>query len=281
MKHRHFYAVRDSVIAAWPLRDTASIQKVNLARNWAYDPGEDAALATMDGALISFDAKHQIVLRFPRVLDNAAGDRYCSVQFEAKWGAEWVDNLGALKGHKCFRIDNHAKTGGSTEPRVHEIQMRYSLTGPDAVAVPTLRTYACINAPSLNQDPVRDRDESPVNIQPGGSVYCVTKQAPFMAAQHLAPGKPYLILPDKWYRITYVWDLVVGRVVLTIDDGTAPVTVVDYLSRRANGLNCADMFRLEYNSSQEGLMIGPHRLWARNVLVDDKPIPFRLCTCTW
>jgi hypothetical protein len=231
----------------------------------------------MSGANISYDSSEQIVLEFARALDSNVDD-YIAWQCEVKYGSTWTGDLGALLNHKAIRLDDAAKlyNGGAGDDRVHELQMRYSVTDSTAVAVPTLRTYECTNGPSTNADPLRDSDSNPINWQPGGSRYYLSSSSSVPASDHMQTGKPFIILPETWVRITYVWSKSTGLVTITMADASnQAVKVIEYLSSRNTGRTVADMLRLEFNSSQEAPpnMTTDHDIWCRNVLVDNEPIP--------
>lgn len=275
--HAHFDALRTTVLSAWALRSDAEIHANNPAKNWNYDTVHDAAVAVMQGDNISFATNEQVHLRFARPLDSMVDD-YIAWQCEFKYGAAWTGDMGALTTHKALRLDDTAKAynGGVGDERLHEIQMRYAVTGADVVAVPTLRTYACTNSPSANQDPLRASDATPFNWQPGGECFYDPKQGGFTAVDHMRIGKPFLILPDRWVRVTYLWERVSRMVTLTMADADhQAVTVVRCVSERSTGRTYADMLRLLFNSSQEAPpgMVAPHPIYVRNVLVDNWPIP--------
>lgn len=273
----HFESLQGGVISAWGLRNNIEIHANNISANWNYDATEDAAKATMSGANISFAAAEQIVLPFARALDSNSDD-YISWQAEFKYGSAWVGDLGALTTHKSFRLDDAAKlwNNGVGDDRLHELQMRYSATDNTAVAVPTLRSYGCTNSPSTNQDPLRDSDTNPINWQPGGSRYYLSSSSSVSATDHMQTDKPFVMLPDTWVRVTYVWSKATGLVTLTMADANnQSVKVIEYLSSRSTGRTVADTLRLEFNTSQTSPpdMTTDHDIWCRNVLVDNEPIP--------
>lgn len=276
--HAHFESLQGSVISAFPLRSDAGIHPYNVDENWNYDAVEDAAKATMSGANISFDTGEQIILPFARAIDSTVDD-YISWQVEVKYGSTWVGDLGALANHKAIRLDDDARlyNAGAGDYRMHELQMRYSVTDGTAVAIPTLRSYECTNSPSVNEDPLRDSDSNPINWQPGGSRYYLSSSSSIPATDHMGASKPFIILPDTWVRITYVWAKATGLATLTMADANnQAVKVIEYLSSRNTGRTVADMLRLEFNSSQEAPpnMTTDHDIWCRNVLVDNQPISF-------
>lgn len=276
--HAHFESLQGSVISAWGLRDQTEIDDNNVTNIWTYDAVEDAAKVVMSGALISLGPADQLILPFARAIDSDVDD-YISWQVEIKYGAAWVGDRGALNNHKAVRLDDAAKLFGAGvgDVRMHEIQMRYNVTDGTAVAVPTLRAYDCINSPEQNEDPLRDQGTNPINWQPGGSRYYLSSSSNIPATDHMQSGKPFMILPDTWVRITYVWSKATGLVTLTMADANnQAVKVIEYLSARNTGRTVADTLRLEFNSSQSAPpeMTTDHDIWCRNVLVDDQPIPF-------
>lgn len=274
----HFDSLSGGVISSWGLRDNTQIAGVNINANWTYDATEDAAKSTMSGATISYGTADQIILPFARAIDSNTDD-YISWQVEVKYGAAWTGDLGALDNHKAIRLDDAAKlyNGGTGDERMHELQMRYSVTDGTAVAVPTMRSYACTNSPSTNEDPLRDADSAPINWQPGGSRYYLSSSGSIPATDHMGTEKPFIILPDTWVRITYVWSKATGLVTITMADASnQAVKVIEYLSSRTTGRTVADTLRLEFNSSQTAPpeMTTDHNIWCRNVLVDNHPITF-------
>lgn len=276
--HAHFESLQAGVLSAWGLRNDTEIHVNNISENWSYDASQQAAKSTMNGALISYGTADQIILPFARAIDSDVDD-YISWQVEVKYGAAWTGDLGALLNHKAIRLDDAAKlyNGGLGDERMHELQMRYSVTDGTAVAVPTLRSYGCTNSPSTNEDPLRDSNSNPINWQPGGSRYYLSSSSAIPASDHMQPGKPFIILPDTWVRITYVWSKATGLVTLTMADANnQAVKVIEYLSARNTGRTCADTLRLEFNSSQTAPpdMTTDHDIFCRNVLVDNQPIPF-------
>jgi len=276
--HAHFESLQAGVLSAWGLRDNVEIHANNVSENWSYDAVEDAAKSTMNGANISYATADQIILPFASAIDSNVHD-YISWQCEVKYGAAWVGDLGALLNHKAIRLDDAAKlfNGGVGDERMHELQMRYSVTDGTAVAVPTLRSYSCTNSPSTNEDPLRDSNSNPINWQPGGSRYYLSSSGSIPATDHMQSGKPFIFLPNTWVRITYVWDKATGLVTLTMADAdNQAAKVIEYLSSRSTGRTCADTLRFEFNSSQTAPpnMTTDHDIWCRNVLIDVNPIPF-------
>lgn len=272
----HFDSLSAGVISSWGLRNNTEIHAYNVSANWSYDASQDAAKATMSGANFSFATAEQIILPFARAIDSNSDD-YISWQVEIKYGSAWTGDLGALLNHKAVRLDDAAKlyNGGTGDERMHELQVRYSVTDGTAVGVPTLRTYDCTNSPSTNQDPLRDSDSNPINWQPGGSRYYLSSSGSIPATDHMATNKPFMFLPDTWVRITYVWSKTTGLVTVTMADANnQAVKVIEYLSSRSTGRTVADTLRLEFNTSQTSPpdMTTDHDIWCRNVLVDNQPI---------
>ena len=280
--HAHFerQVAQPYTLAAWALRSDEEIldnaQAPHRLTTQRYDPVQDGDQITHRvGSLPPYE---QLGLLLPRSVGEGL-DSLVSIQWEMRFDKSWASDLQGLRNHKAIRIDDTRKIG-SSELRYIELQHRYSITDDTAVALPTIRLYdtdigyASDSLRSLLTPPTR---AGAFNSQPGGETAAPNKIKNWSATDHMAPPwKPFLILPDRWIRVTQIVDFRSGaariRMVMS-DEFTDPVVVIDDpdTPRRGHLIDRdpsrIDKVLVEFNSSQTVTFTTPKIAWVRNFIV--------------
>lgn len=281
----HFEQIKagPGILASWALRSQEEISAHGTKKNTAhaYDPLIDADKITF-ATMGSLGPGDQLRLVFPRAIGEGL-DQNATIQWEMRYDSSWKTGDG-IGNHKAIRFDDEHKVG-SKDDRFIEFQTRYGSTTDEAIALPTVRIYDAVAGGDGNRDPLRviDADfkastEGIYNIQPGGDTKAPIK-IKYGPEHHLqAPHSPFVILPERWVRVTAYMDYSTGqgrlRVVMS-DEFNDPVTVIDdpaqpglgFLVDRNNGPSRIDAIRVEFNSSQEVTFAQPKYAWVRNFVV--------------
>ena len=253
-----------------------------------YDAEKNAFMVSLSSA--SLNSKWQI-RKYWESLDHRNANKV-SFQWMYMMDDGYLSPGSGLQNHKEFQIS------GSSEQLQFEIQSRYSQTGPDAVAIPTVRSYRPITeSEAQDKDPLSSwgPDLSTVNgsaidnWQPGGDTAIDKRQLPFPASAHMNPDylSPFIIRANTWVTITVQFEFIDNELRLRIwmsDDDTPPTLIIASVREPGKGFLLSNdtsvnsiylqNWWLESNSSQTSNLAGPARMWVRNFLVyKDADIP--------
>ncbi|MGE0486806.1 MAG: hypothetical protein AB7Q81_21820 [Gammaproteobacteria bacterium] len=279
------------MLGAWALRSDAEIIENAIApallQAHRYDPVIDGDKLTFTDA--SLETQDQLELRLERSIGEGI-DALFSVQWEMRFDSTWKEVPREFSdAHKAIRLDDRRKIA-KTDLRFIELQLRYSRTSSTAVALPTIRTYGAATGGDGNQDPLRIFTDPPDPVagifdwQPGGDTKAPFS-IPYGAADHRAPPwRTFVILPDRWIRVTEILDFREGEgrlKVIMSDEFTDPTVVIDDPEQKGKGFlldrnpSQIDTVRIEFNSSRGFVVFDqPKYIWIRNFLVAvDAAIP--------
>ena len=253
-----------------------------------YDAEKNAFMVSLSSA--SLNSKWQI-RKYWESLDHRNANKV-SFQWMYMMDDGYLSPGSGLQNHKEFQIS------GSSEQLQFEIQSRYSQTGPDAVAIPTVRSYRPITeSEAQDKDPLSSwgPDLSTVNgsaidnWQPGGDTAIDKRQLPFPASAHMNPDylSPFIIRANTWVTITVQFEFIDNELRLRIwmsDDDTPPTLIIASVREPGKGFLLSNdtsvnsiylqNWWLESNSSQTSNLAGPARMWVKNFIVyKDADIP--------
>jgi len=203
-----------------------------------------------------------------------------SIQWEMRFDRSFASDLNGFMNHKGIRFDDEGKRG-SKDARYVEYQFRYSQTDDTAVAFPTLRLYSASAGGEGSLNPLRgllkpmDPTFGVYDEQPGGRTAGPNKMN-YGAKHHMQPPwNTFLLLPDRWIRVTSIIDFRKGEArIRTImsDEQTNPVVVFDDPENPGDGFladrdpSYINAIRVEFNSSQTVEFDKPKYIWVRNFI---------------